>query len=235
MKREKFAPGEYYHIYNRTILNIPEFKDNKNADKLVRGFLVANSTESSRAFDYLRDNKNAEIDEVIGILRKGEKLVDILSYVVMPDHYHLLLKELRNGGITSFIQKCNTSIAKYINIKKRRTGPLFDSRFKSKHIDSNKYLVHVSLYIHLNPLDFIDSPIWRNHRLVNWRLKKEKLLNYPWSSLKRFLGDDFENPVLSGEKIILDQFEKDERDYELLLQEWSEGMLNEIKDIVIEY
>ncbi|MBU1179305.1 transposase [Patescibacteria group bacterium] len=226
-RKEQFIPGEYYHIYSRTMLNIPEFKEHENAKRLHQAFLLANSTESGKAFNYLRTCKNPSFNKAVEIAWRGDKLVDVVAYVIMLDHYHLLLKELKEKGITDFLQKCNTSIAKYINTKKERKGPLFEKPFKAKHIDSNSYLLHLSLYIHLNPLDFIDNKNWRIGNLKNWNLKKKKLLDYPWSSLKSYLYKDYENWILSGEDIIFNQF-KNKASYEKFLKEWSAGNIEEI-------
>ncbi len=220
-------PNEYYHIYNRTIFNMPEFKNIANARRLNQAFLIANSTKASEAFLFLRNNKNATIEDAIKIIKQGEKLVDVLCYVIMPDHYHLLLKERRENGITSFIHRCNISIAKYINIKNNKSGPVFESLFKSKHISSNEYLLHLSLYIHLNPLDFLANKDWRNHKLKNWNLIRKKLLDYPWSSLKCFLNENYQDRIISGTEMILNQF-KNKKEYEVFLQSWSE----ESKDII---
>jgi putative transposase len=231
MRKEIFVPGEYYHIYNRIIFNKPEFKNRKNAERLARAFLLGNSTKSSAAFEYLKSNKNATLDEAIKITKTGEKLVDIICYSIMPDHYHLLVKEKVENGISNFLHKCNVSIAKYINIKNNRKGPLFESRFDAKHIDTNKYLVHLSIYIHLNPLDFLDGKKWRKHKLKNWPAKKKKLLDYPWSSLRMFLNKNFQDPIISNTKIILNQFDKNNT-YEKSLQEWSEEHLEKINNIL---
>lgn len=142
----------------------------KNCDRLIQAFLLANSTQASRAFQFLRDNKNASIEDALKITRGGEKLVDVICYAIMPDHYHLLLREKLERGITSFIHRCNISIAKYINTKTERHGPLFESLFKSKHISTNYYLLHLSLYIHLNPLDFLVGKQWREHKIKNCRM-----------------------------------------------------------------
>ncbi|MBU3926025.1 transposase [Patescibacteria group bacterium] len=233
MRKTPFVPGEYYHIYNRTILNVPEFNDYKNTERLAQSFLIANSTKSSEAFQFLRNNKEATIDEALDIAKQGEKLVDILSYAIMPDHYHLLLKELRDNGISDFIRKCNISIAKYINIKNNRRGTLFESRFNSKHVDTDRYLLHLSLYIHLNPLDITSGKEWREHKLKNWSVEKEKLLKYPWSSLRAYLDDNYQDLILSGTDIIRDQF-KDSKEYEDFLKEWSEESLISVKDYILD-
>jgi putative transposase len=210
---------------------MPEFKDGKNSERLAQAFLIANSTKSSEAFLFLRNNKNVTINDAIEIIRQGEKLVDILCYAIMPDHYHLLLKERKEHGITNFIHKCNISIAKYINIKESRSGPLFEGLFKAKHISTNEYLLHLSLYIHLNPLDFLFGKEWREHEIKNWNLVKNKLFNYPWSSLKAFIDENHEDKIISGTEVLLDQF-KNKKEYELFLQEWSGESLNIINEII---
>lgn len=233
MRKISFVPGEYYHIYDRTILNVPEFKDYKNAHRLAASFLLANSTISSEAFQFLRNNQNVSAEEVSKILKQGEKLVDILCYSIMPDHYHLLLKERRENGISNFIRKCNISIAKYINIKNDRLGPIFESRFKAKHIDSNEYLLHLSLYIHLNPLDIFIGKEWRRNALKDWFSAKKKLFSYPWSSIKAFSDDNHQDPIISGTKIILDQF-KNKKDYESFLRNWSGETINLLENFIID-
>ncbi len=233
MRKTNFVPGEYYHIYDRTILNTPEFKDYKNAHRLTRSFLLANSTVSSEVFQFLRNHENVSTEKILETLKQGEKLVDILCYSVMPDHYHLLLKERKESGISNFIRKCNISIAKYINIKNNRLGPIFESRFKAKHIDSNEYLLHLSLYIHLNPLDIFIGKEWRKHALKDWFSAKKKLFHYPWSSIKAFLDNNYQDPIISGTKIILGQF-KNKKDYEAFLRDWSEDTFNLLEDFIID-
>lgn len=233
IRKEKFVPEEYYHIYSRTILNIPEFKNSGNAKRLEQAFLISNSTKASEAYLFLKNNKGVDIKDVLKILEKGEKLVDILCYAIMPDHYHLLAREKKENGITNFIRSCNTSIAKYINIKSDRRGPLFESRFKSKHINSNEYLLHLSLYIHLNPLDFLNDKNWREHKLLNWHEAKNKLLDYRWSSFNHFLDDNYENHIISGTEIIKDQF-NNKKEYEIFLRDWSEKIANDIKELTID-
>ena len=225
-------------MYDRTLFNIPIFKDAKNCDKLSQAFLLANSTKSSQAFEYLRNNSKPTtvvglIDKAFEIARSGEKLVDVLCYAIMPDHYHILLKEKIENGITNFVHKCNISVAKYINIKTERRGPLFESLFKSKHIATNDYLLHLSLYIHLNPLDFLIGKQWKGHKIKNWDRVKNKLINYPYSSLKNFIDINYENKIISGTKIITEQF-KNAKDYESFLREWSEETLDTISDFTID-
>lgn len=232
-RKEKFAPGEYYHIYNRTIFNTPLFKDKSNCNKLIQAFLLANSTKASEAFLFLRNNKNASIEDALEITKNGKKLADVICYAIMPDHYHLLLREKLEGGITSFIHRCNISVAKYINTKMDRRGPLFESLFRSKHIATNNYLLHLSLYIHLNPLDFLVGKQWRKHGLQNWNQIRNKLVNYHYSSIKSFLSKNCNDKIISGTEIIKGQF-KNKKEYESFLREWSEETFDSINDLIID-
>lgn len=232
IRKEKFIPGQYYHIYSRVIFNIPEFKPTKNAERLALNFLIANSTNSEEVFRYLRNNRNVSQDKIQEILKNGKKIVDIICYSIMPDHYHLLIRERKENGIINFVHKCNTSVAKYINIRNERRGPLFENRFKAKHINENNYLLHLSLYIHLNPLDFLTGKEWREHGVKDWKSARVKLLKYPWSSLNAYLEKE-NNPITSGTDIIAEQFDSKE-DYENFLRNWSKGEIEELKDVIID-
>jgi len=98
---------------------------------------------------------------------------------------------------------------------------LFESLFKAKHVKTEAYLLHLSLYIHLNPLDFLSGKQWRENKLKNWEQARKKLLNYPWSSLRAFLDKKHHDLIISGTDIILDQFPSSKK-YERFLQEWAE-------------
>ncbi|MEW5907726.1 MAG: transposase [Patescibacteria group bacterium] len=233
LRKEKFTTNEYYHIYNRTLSNSPFFREKSNCERLIKALLLANSTQASQALQFLRDNKNAPIENALEIAKNGKKLVDVVCYVIMPDHYHLLLKERLEGGITSFIHRCNISVAKYINTKINRHGPFFESLFKSKHITTNEYLLHLSLYIHLNPLDFISGKQWRRHKIQNWNKIRNRLIAYPYSSLKNFLEKNYNDKILSGTEIIKKQF-KNKMGYESFLHEWSEETFDAINEIIID-
>lgn len=233
MRKETFCPGQYYHIYSRTALKVNNFEDNGNAKKLAQAFFVANSTKSTQAFDYIRKNINPSLKKIKEIVESGEKLVNIVCYSIMPNHYHLLLEEIRENGVTEFVRKCNTSIAKYVNIKTGRKGSLFESKFKSKLVNSNEYLLHLSLYIHLNPLDFLSSKEWRFSKVKNWETERSKLVNYPWSSVNFFLGEQYPNDIVSGTEIILSQF-KNKKEYEMFLREWSEESFESIREFILE-
>jgi len=99
----------------------------------------------------------------------------------MPNHFHLLLHQTQENGILDFMKKVGNSYIKYINKKHDRVGPLFQGRFKSVHIEDDFQLIHVSRYIHLNPLvGYVTN----------------NLSNYQWSSYNVYIGDEINNLVI---------------------------------------
>lgn len=108
--------------------------------------------------------------------READYLVEAVCFCLMPNHYHLIVKQLKDGGIETFTRKFQDSHAKYYNIRHERTGPLFENRFKAVLVEDRNQLIHLSRYIHLNP-----------HTSFVVR-KKEDLLTYPWSSFPEYLG-----------------------------------------------
>lgn len=124
-----------------------------------------------------------------------KKMVNIICYCLMPNHFHFILKQVREGGITEFTGKLSNSYTKYFNTKNKRVGPLLQGEFRSVHIDSDEQLLHLSRYIHLNPL-------------MGYIAKN--LREYRWSSYLEFLKA--EGGICSKE-IVLEQF-KSKKEYE---------------------
>lgn len=116
-----------------------------------------------------------EREKVLGYLRKeGEEQIEILGFCLMNNHYHFLLKQKTQNGISRFISNLQNGYAKYFNIKTERTGPLFQPMFQSVRIATDEQLLHVSRYIHLNPS-------------TGYVVEINKLGEYPWSSLSCYL------------------------------------------------
>ncbi|MBI5140415.1 MAG: transposase [Candidatus Vogelbacteria bacterium] len=112
-------------------------------------------------------------------LTPSEQLINIVAFYLMPNHFHLLLHERTEGGISKFMHRLSTAYTMFFNQKTGRTGALFEGRFKSKLIDSDAYLLKVIDYIHLNP-------------------QKIKPLNlYPWSSYADYCNKNVYEKVLN--------------------------------------
>ena len=118
-----------------------------------------------------------------------KKLVDIHGWCLMKNHYHLLLSERNEGGITKFIRKVNIGYAKYYNEIHGRVGTLFQGRTKKVLIERDPHFLYILHYIHLNPLDLLKGHAdWRGGRIPNSRKAFEYLQTYRWSSFQDYCG-----------------------------------------------
>jgi len=133
--------------------------------------------------------KYSDFTPSLANLDMNKKIVDINCYSLMPNHFHFLLKQNMDGGISEFIAKLSNSYTRYYNTRNNRVGPILQGQFKAVLIENNEQLIHVSRYIHLNPLvsDLVYS-----------------LDNYEWSSYPEYAG--LTNSNIYSKEIILDQF-----------------------------
>jgi putative transposase len=128
-------------------------------------------------------------------LKNEDRLVNILVYCLMPNHFHLLLEQLDDNGITKFIQKMTTGYTMYFNNKYKRSGALFQGVFKRSHVKSDASLLEISKYIHLNPVKILGDE------------GLKRLLEYPWSSFPDYVGERAGSLIIDNQSIILDQFD----------------------------
>jgi putative transposase len=120
---------------------------------------------------------------------RGKNLVDIGAYCLMPNHFHLLLKEKTENGISLFMQKLMTAYTMYFNKKNGRNGALFQGTFKAEHLANDNYLKYMYSYIHLNPIKLID-PTWRENGIKNQSKTEKFLEQYKHSSYSEYINID---------------------------------------------
>lgn len=151
-REENFVTDGLYHVFNKTIEDIPIFSNDKIAFRFIKTLLYYRSLKSTYKYSLLKelDQKSIECKWNQIMERKYFK-VDILSYCLMPNHYHLLLKQLQENGVKTFMANVLNSITRYYNVVNERKGPVFLTQFKSKKIFSEEQLIYVSRYIHTNP------------------------------------------------------------------------------------
>lgn len=212
---------EIYHILNRGVEKRLTFTDKREFQRVIdaiRFYRFANLPfKLSKFFNISHDERMKILEKVE---RENRKLVEILSFCLMPNHFHLLLKQLLNNGITDFMSKFSNSYAKYFNTKHERIGPLFQGRFKAVHIQTDEQLIHVSRYIHLNPA-------------VSSLIEAEQLKNYPWSSYPEFLG--LTPTKISNKELVLSFFRSKDKYEEFVMDQVDYGKkLNQIKHLTLE-
>ena len=177
-RREIITTGEYYHIFNRGVEKRSIFHQQSDYKRFLESMMYFNTQASIEM----------KSDEKI-FPKPEDRLVDIVAYCLNKNHFHFLLKEIKEGGIATFMKKICTGYAMYFNSKNERSGVLFQGRFKSLHISSNDILLYVSAYVNCN------SQI---HGV-------EDAQDYPWCSFPEYLGEN-DNVEKCQKEIIMEQF-----------------------------
>ena len=121
---------------------------------------------------------------------RGETLVDIGVYCLMPNHFHILVHEKKEGGISKYMLKLMTSYSMYFNKKYKRTGKLYEGVFKSVHANTDRYLKYLYSYIHLNPAKLIDKK-WKEGKSKNTTKLLKHVFTYQYSSLREYTESKF--------------------------------------------
>ena len=184
-----FITGEYYHLYNRGVDKRIIFKSKKDYERFMMLLFVSNSNEQSFRLDNLINQQHKTFDEIL-ILDKGKLLVSIGAWCLMTNHFHLLIRQEIDGGITKFMRKLGVGYSMFFNIKYQRKGALFGGLFKSKliGIDDN-YMKQLFRYLHLNPLD-IEFSDWENV-IDKLSIDMKKFIeSYKYSSYLDYAGTD---------------------------------------------
>ena len=182
--RVPFVTGEWYHCYNRGVDKRKVFQSRFEYERFLALMYLCNGTKNNAVSDR-RDTSLHSILENASIDR-GEPLVEIGAYALMPNHLHLILKEVTGGGIAKFMHRVFTGYTMYFNKKHDRTGALFGGVFKSKHVDDDEYFKKVMAYVLLNPAD-IFAPTWKEGKANISQLEKN-LMRYPYASTADFFG-----------------------------------------------
>ncbi|MBM3252365.1 MAG: transposase [Candidatus Omnitrophica bacterium] len=176
-RKETFSPHNYFHIFCRGNDKKDIFLDHDDYEHFL-----------SRAKKYAKLHR-----------------ITIICYCLMPNHFHFLLRQNTKQPISFFMQRLSVSHAMFFNRRHKRSGHLFGSNFKAKIILENDYLLHLSCYIHLNPL-----------KMINCRSDLE---TYRWSSYSEYLGQNKKDGICDKE-IILGQFRDGSTEYKKIIEKF---------------
>lgn len=188
-QRVPLVNDEFYHIVYRAVGDTTIFKEESDSYRGI--FCLYEFNNKDFVNIWKRRNERIAEKKRLGptqpTLQVRDMFVEILAFCLMPNHIHLLLRQLKDNGISEFMQKVGTGYAVYFNKKYNRRGHLF-SRFKAVHIKTNDQLKNVFTYIHCNPLSLIE-PNWKENGIKDPQ-KAVKFLEeeYKWSSFFDFLG-----------------------------------------------
>lgn len=172
-----FATGEYYHLYNRGVDKRTIYLTAADYARFSALLYVANNSEAVHLDKLGRGSTSPDVF----LIERKATLVEIGAYCLMPNHFHLLVKEATPGGISKFMQKICTGYTMYFNTLHDRTGALFQGKFQAEHISEDRYLKYLLAYIHLNPVKLIQSD-WKEVGLHDFSAAEKYLYSYSYSS-----------------------------------------------------
>lgn len=175
--------GEIYHVFNRGVDHRSTFEDDADRERFIR-LLEHHRVPKAIAYSHLQRVRQRSIppQELY-----AHPLIEVLCLCLIPNHFHLLLKQLKENGISQYAQRFLNSYTRYYNTRHDRKGYLFEGPFRAVRIETDEQLLHVSRYIHLNPVvaGLADEPF-----------------AYPWSSAPAYAADLANNPTWKVGKII---------------------------------
>ena len=217
-RKDNLVSGEIYHIYNRGVDKRDIFMDDEDRIRFIHDLFEFNDIKPSPNLnDLLSNNKYLEVG-LPDIKREPRKLlVEILAFCMMDNHFHMIVRQKKENGITEFMRKLGTGYTNYFNQKYERTGSLFGGKFKSVCIKSDAHLMYLPIYIHLNPLDFKFHE-WREKKIKNIKEAIKFLDSYRWSSYMDYTGQK-NFPSLINKSFILSRI-SDEKKFKKEMIDW---------------
>lgn len=188
IRKIDFTLGEYYHLYNRGNGKQKIFHDKEDYQHFIFLLYILNTDKNIE----LRKLKEDSVENL-----NNEKIVSIGAYVLMPNHFHILITEKVGKGISRFMQKVSTAYVMYYNKKYNRSGSLFEGKFKSQHLNTDSYLKYVFSYIHLNPVKLVNKT-WKEKGVKDKKHTLDYLESYEYSSYLDYLGKNrWQNNILN--------------------------------------
>jgi len=233
MERPKFISNSIYHIFNRGVEKREIFLDDDDYFRFIHNLFEFNDTEPASNLYYKSyELRTRKIDNNKKKRKPRKLLVKVLAFCLMPNHFHLLIEQVREKGITDFLRKISLGYAMYFNRKYERVGSLFQGRFKSVVIKQEPHFIHIPYYIHLNPLDIV-MPKWREGEIKDYKKAMKFLEDYRWSSFLDYIGKKNFPSVTQRE--FLSEFFNGPEGYKKDTIEWLKEMdLGQIKHLTLE-
>lgn len=173
-----------YHVLNRGVDKREIFFDSQDYARFIHNLYEGNDSSP------IKNTARIIMSDIrCRSLKKRERLVDIHGWCLMKNHFHLLLSQRVDKGISRFIQKVNIGYVKFFNLKYKRTGTLFQGKTKKVLIESEPHFYHILHYVHLNPLDYFEGASeWRERSIKNSDAAIAYLKKYKWSSYLDYCG-----------------------------------------------
>ena len=204
---------QYYHVFNRGVNSQKIFNCERDYFQFIDRIKYYRNNNLSNSYSNVINLPLQIRGELLNkIDNSRDLLVDIIAYCLIPNHFHFLLKQRIENGISRFTANLSNSYTRYYNIKHKRIGPILQGKFKAVEVLSDEQILHLSRYIHLNPFS---SGVVKN---------TQDLLKYPYSSLPEYLSSQkgiCQTSIVTGQfgdKTSYRKFVTDQADYQKNIQ-----------------
>lgn len=209
VRKVPLVTDQYYHIFNRGINHQSTFLEKRDYLRALETLSYYRPSLIATRYSQFLKKPIDERQDLLAKLTSQEHQITIVAYCLMPNHFHLLLKQNEEQGISTFLSNFQNSYTKYFDSKHKRSGALFDRQFKAVLVESENQLLHLTRYIHLNP--------YSSHLI-----SLDQITSYPYSSLPEYLSGNYH---LTNPSVVLDinprryeSFVLDHADYQQQLE-----------------
>src|SRR3989344_668543 len=237
-KRPQFITGQFYHIFNRGVEKRNIFQQVSDYFRFIFCLYELNDKRLIKMRDRISERKERKYTGATRVFDR-ENLVEVIVFCFMPNHYHLILRQLVDGGISLFMKKLADSYVGYFNLKHNRMGmgSLFQGRFKAVHVKDDRQLLALICYIFTNPVELIEKN-WKEIGVKDIKKVIQFLESYRWSNYLDYIGIPNFPSVTKRDFIIeffggSDGIKKSIEDWILYKTELKKGF-EKINDLVLE-
>jgi len=154
-RKEKLVTGNIYHVLNKSIAGYNIFPSDEHYEhiiQIIRFFSAGEELPRFSRFISQAKNQGKRFEEYLDEQTNSRRPVDIIAYCIMPTHFHLLVRQVEDDGVSNFIGNVSGSYARGFNAWQKRRGFLWEGRFKNVPVRTDEQLLHLTRYIHLNPV-----------------------------------------------------------------------------------
>lgn len=232
MKRPIISNNEIYHIYNRGVEKRIVFLDDEDHLRFIHDLFEFNDINATPNLTYYFKSQFKEVGLPKIEQEPRKLLVEILAFCLMTNHFHLMIRQKINGGITLFMRKLGTGYTNYFNQKYQRVGHLFQGKYKIIHLEQDNHFLFLPYYIHLNPLEFI-IPEWKEKGVKDIKKATRFLETYRWSSFLDYI--DHKNfPSVTQRDFLLKLFDGSENYRKDTIKWLDNANVDENKELILE-